>query len=104
MSKNICRNLKKGSVNVSYTNLSQALMLVDLFENYALCMNDTKRQELFEKLNDLLASCNISVILPPATSEAEGCDENSLITEDLYCIITEDTEDPVVREDIPNVV
>ena len=77
-------------------------MLIDLLENYASCLTTAKRDALFGRLNDILSQCNIVTIIAPATTTDE-CDGDNLITEDLYCIITEDDEIYVVREDIPNI-
>lgn len=103
LSQNICRNLKKGNTLVSYDKLNEAWILIDLLENYASCLTEAKRDSLFGRLNDILAQCNIVTIIMPAAT-TDDCDEDNIITEDLYCIITEDEGINVVREDIPNIV
>lgn len=93
-----CHNIETGNFNCDFLEIEEITILADIIKNHPDCIqSDEAWNCIIDRVQDFIDTCNITGPVLPAQIVVPSCDDNNVLTENLFCIITEQGEFVIIE-------
>lgn len=97
-SAKLCHGVETGDFDCNFLEIEEITILADIIKNHPTCIkSDASWNCIIDRVQDFIDTCNIPGPVLPPQIVAPGCDDNNVLTENLFCIITEQGEFVIIE-------